>query len=131
MNSLSETEREFGIEPTLTASKTVSRLSSLTGVFASQAYLIHATFFAHALTPVEVYVLDPKTHLHMVGGQIGNIEEVFHWNGLTSTILTAVVVFALAWMAARGIARLFSDWRSRRSSGRINRYQIPRAAGHA
>jgi len=79
----------------LVPSKTVARLSSLTGVFASQAYLIHAAFFAHALTPVEVYVLDPKTHIRLLAGQIGNIEEVFHWNGLIPTMLISVLVFAL------------------------------------
>jgi len=107
MDSSNTDERGFQMEPRI-PSKTVARLSSLTGVFASQAYLIHATFFAHALTPVEVYVLDPKTHLHLVTGQIGNIEEVFHWNGLVSTILIAVLVFALGWVAARGTAKLLS-----------------------
>ena len=123
-NSSNMVARGFEIEPTLFPSKTVARLSSLTGVFASQAYLIHATFFAHALTPVEVYVLDPKTHLHLLAGQIGNIEEVFHWNGLVSTILIAVLVFALGWMAARGTARLISGSGSKGSLSQLNRSQL-------
>jgi hypothetical protein len=71
-------------------SKTVSRLSLLTAVVASQAYLIYAAFFAHALTPVGVFAMDPRTHLHRVNGQIGNIEAVFHWDGLISTILISI-----------------------------------------
>ena len=128
MNSADTIERKLEIAPTLVRSKTVARLSSLTGVFASQAYLIHATFFAHALTPVEVYVFDPKTHLRLASGQIGNIEEVFHWNGLIPTILISVLVFALAWMVARVTARLLSNSRSEESSSRINRYQLSPAA---
>jgi hypothetical protein len=126
MNSSNTVEPRFEIEPPLAVSRTVSRFSSLTGVFASQAYLIHATFFAHALTPVEVYVADPKTHLHLVSGQIGNIEEVFRWNGLIPTMLISVVVFALGWMVARGAARLLSSSGSK-SSGRINQFELARA----
>jgi hypothetical protein len=114
------------MEPTR-VSKTVSRLSSLTGVLAFQAYLIHATFFAQALTPVEVYVVDPKTHRHLVYGQIGNIEEVFHWNGLISTVRISVLIFALGWMAARRTARLLSRSKLKGSLSRINRSQLAKA----
>jgi|SRR5580700_10645190 hypothetical protein len=90
-------------------SKTVSRLSLLTAVVASQAYLIYAAFFAHALTPVGVFAMDPRTHLHRVNGQIGNIEAVFHWDGLISTILISILVFAVGWLAARGTAGLLAS----------------------
>jgi hypothetical protein len=59
-----------------------------------------------------------------VTGQIGNIEEVFHWNGLVSTILIAVLVFALGWVAARGTARLISGSDSKGSLSQLNRSQL-------
>jgi hypothetical protein len=129
MNSTDGSEPESGIEPALVLSKTASRLSLLTGVFASQAYLIHAIFFAHALIPVEVYVVDPKTQLHLLAGQNGNIEEVFHWNGLLPTMLISVVVLALGWMAARGAAKLLSSWGSKKVfSSNQSIYQLAMAA---
>jgi hypothetical protein len=54
-------------------------------------------------------VIDPRSHLHRVSGQIGNIEEVFHWHGLISTILISILVFALGWMAARGTVWLLAS----------------------
>lgn len=103
----------FAIEPTPDLSKTISRLSLLTALVASQIYLIHAAFFAHALTPISVYVIDPKTQLHLMSGQVGNIEEVFHLDGLIPTILVSVLVFVLGWMVARATARLYGRSRTR------------------
>lgn len=94
------------IEAVPDPSKTVSRLSLLTAVVTSQAYLIHAMFFAHALTPISVYVINRETHLHVLAGQVGSLEDVFHWDGLTQTMAIAVLVFAVSWMAARGTAKL-------------------------
>jgi len=99
----------------------------MTAVVASQAYLIHAAFFAHALTPVGVYVIDLRTHLHLVAGQIGNIEEVFHWDGLVSTILISALVFVVGWMGARGTATLLASWRSSGSSKQALQYQFAQA----
>ena len=112
MSSSNEIESAItDLEPD--TSKTVSTLSLLTAVIASQAYLVHAAFFGHALTPVDVYVIDPKTHLHLLAGQIGNIEEVFHWDGLIRTMLITGLVFALGWMAIRGAAKLLvSSWQT-------------------
>jgi hypothetical protein len=55
----------LALEPTPGLSKTSSRLSLLMAVVASQAYLIYAIFFAHALTPIGVYVIDRQTYLHL------------------------------------------------------------------
>jgi hypothetical protein len=112
------------IESMPNLSKTVSRLSLLVAVVASQAYLIHAAFFAHALTPIGVFVIDPRTHLHRVSGQIGNIEEVFHWDGLTSTILIAILVFVVGWMAARGATMLRTSSGSPGPSIEDQQYQL-------
>jgi len=90
-------------------------------------YLIHAAFFAHALTPVGVFVIDPRTHLHRVSGQIGNIEEVFHWDGLISTMLNSALVFVVGWMAARGTARLLASWGSSGSSNQAHQYRFAQA----
>ena len=114
------------IQSTPNPSKTTPRLSLLTAVVASQAYLIYAAFFARALTPVGVYVIDPHTHLHLVSGQIGNIEEVFHWDGLVQTMLLSVLVFVAGWMAARGTAKLLASSGSA-SYIQTNRYQLAQA----
>ena len=115
------------IQSTPNLSKTSSRLSLLTAVVASQAYLIHAAFFAHALTPVGVYVIDPHTHLHLLSGQIGNIETVFHWEDLTQTMLISVLVFVMAWAAARGTAMLLANTGQRGSSIHTHQYRLAQA----
>ena len=112
------------LEPAPDCSKTVSRVSLLTAVVASQAYLIHAIFFAHALTPISVYVIDRQTHLHLLSGQIGSLHEVFHWDGLLSTMLISVVVFVAGWMAVRGTARLLGSARPTGLSGATNPSQL-------
>ena len=117
----------LAMQSTRNLSKTASRLSLLTAVVASQAYLMYAAFFDHALTPVGVYVIDPRTNLHLVSGQIGNIEEVFHWDGLISTMLIAVLVFVVGWMATRGTARLLASSGSSGSSVEDQPYQLAQA----
>ena len=120
-------EQGLAIEPTRGLSKTISRLSLLTAVVASQAYLIHAIFFAHALTPVGVYVLDRQTHLHLLSGQIGSIQEVFHWDGVIPTMLISFLVFVVVWMAARGTAKMLASSGPRGSSGQTDRDQLAQA----
>jgi len=113
------------LAPAQGVSKTVSRLSLLTAVVASQTYLIHATFFGHSLTPIGVYVVDPNTHRHLMSGQIGKIEEVFYWNGLISTIVIAVSVSIVSWMSVRGIAKVLARCKSKTWSGTARRNQQP------
>ncbi len=126
MNSSNVVKQGLAIEPAPGLSKAISRLSLLTAVVASQAYLIHAIFFAHALTPVSVYVIDRQTHLHLLSGQIGSIQVVFHWDGLTPTMLISLLVFVVGWMAARGTAKLLASSGSR-GSGQTYRYQVAQA----
>jgi hypothetical protein len=87
-------------------------------------YLIHGAFFNHALTPASVYVIDPKTHLHLLSGQIGNIEAVFHWDGLASTILMSVLVFIIGWAAVSGLAKLFAQSGLQSSHDKIDPNQL-------
>jgi hypothetical protein len=128
MNASTTVKPGLAIEPA-PLSKTISRLSLLMAVVASQAYLIHAIFFAHVLTPISVYVIDRQTHLHLLSGQIGSTEEVFHWDGLTSTMLISVLVFVVGWMAARGTARLLSPTRRSLVGGSPGQpYSLPSSA---
>jgi hypothetical protein len=112
------------LEPAPDCSKTVSRVSLLTAVVASQAYLIHAIFFAQALTPISVYVIDRQTHLRLLSGQIGSLQQVFHWDGLISTMLISVVVFVGGWMAARGTAKLLGGVQPAGLSGATDLSQL-------
>lgn len=106
MNSPNTSGQALPIEAAPGPSKTVSRSSLLTAVVMSQVYLIHAIFFAHALTPISVHVIDRQTHLQLLPGQVGSLEAVFHWEGLIPTMLIAVLVFAVCWMAVWGTAKL-------------------------
>ena len=55
------------------------RLNLLASFVAGEACSIYATFFAHAVTPATVYVVNRYTHRRLLFGQIGDIEEVFNW----------------------------------------------------
>ena len=126
MNSANLVGNGLAIERTTDLSKATSKLSLLTAAVATQAYLIRAAFFTRVLTPIEVYVIDRQTHRRLLSGQIGDIEEVFHWDGLLPTMLISVLVFAVSWVATRVIARLFASYaasidcpdRNRRSATR-------------
>jgi hypothetical protein len=123
MKSSNMIEQALAIEPAPGLLKTASRLSPLLAVAASQAYLVHAIFFAHALTPISVSVVDRQTHLHLLAGQIGDIQETFHWDGLIPTMLISVIVFVVVWMAARLTAARFARSRPIGSFGQTPRYQ--------
>jgi hypothetical protein len=71
------------------------------GLTAAETYWIYAIFVAHALTPIEVYVTDRSTNRRLLSGQIGYVEEVFHWNGLFPTLAASLAVFALVWCVLR------------------------------
>ena len=122
---MNKIEQALAIDPTPGTSKTLSRLSLLTAAIASQAYSAHAIFFAHALTPISVYVIDRHTHLHLLSGQVGNIEEVFHSDGLIPTMLISLLVFVLGWMAARGTAKLLAN-SGQRESSESDRFELAR-----
>lgn len=91
------------------------RLSLLAAFVASEAYSIYATFFAHALTPVTVYVVDRYTHRRLLPGQIGDIEEVFTWDGLVPILVFSLIVFSLTWCIMRVTARCAHRSGSRQS----------------
>ena len=116
MNLSKMVGHEIAVESAAGLSKTKSRLSLLTAVGASQAYSIHAVFFAHALTPISVFVIDRQTHLHLLSGQSGSIQEAFHWDGLIPTILISVLVFLVGWIAARGTAKRLTSSGPREST---------------
>ena len=59
--------------------KGARRLGCLAGLVAGWTYSVYATFFAHALTPPSVYVIDRYTHRRLLPGQIGDLSEVFNW----------------------------------------------------
>jgi hypothetical protein len=114
--------RPLALEPTPPLSKTISRLSVLTAVVASQTYLIRAAFFAHSLTPIGVFVIDRQTHLHLASGQVGSIEEVFHWDGMILTMVISILVFVVAWAVTRRTATLFARSSPRKPARPAERY---------
>ena len=78
-------------------SKGARRLGCLAGLVAGWTYSIYATFFAHALTPPSVYVIDRYTHRRLLPGQIGDLSEVFNLDGLIHMLVLSLIVFILAW----------------------------------
>jgi hypothetical protein len=81
------------------------RISShlqLLGAFAAgEASSVYATFFAHAVRPPSVYVIDRYTHHRVSAGKIGDLEEVFHWDGLILVLVLSLIVFGVAWCVIR------------------------------
>jgi hypothetical protein len=90
MNSSNIVAPGLALEPTPGLSKTSSRLSLLTAVVASQAYLIYAIFFAHALTPIGVYVIDRQTYLYLPLG----------WSDSNDADLGSRVLLRVGWQRA-------------------------------
>jgi hypothetical protein len=85
--------------------KGAGRLSCLAGLVAGGAYSVYATFIAQALTPPSVYVIDRSTHRRLLPGQIGDLEEVFYWDGLIRMLVLSIIVFILAWCIVRVAAK--------------------------
>jgi hypothetical protein len=86
------------------------------GLTAAETYWIYAIFVAHALTPISVFVTDRSTNRRFLSGQIGYVEEVFHWNGLFSTLAASLAMFALVWCVLRG-----SSWALARSRQKLTK----------
>jgi len=82
-------------------SKAARRWSLFAGFVAGEAYSICATYFAHALAPASVYVVDRYTHQRLLPGQIGDVEEIFNWDGLLPILLVSYIVFSLPWCIIR------------------------------
>ena len=60
-------------------------------------FYIYATFFAHVISPAIVYVADPHTHLRLPDGRIGDIEEIFDWDGLLHVVAFSILMFVSGW----------------------------------
>jgi hypothetical protein len=77
--------------------KSARRLGCLAGLVAGWTYSVYATFFAHALTPPSVYVIDRYTHRRLLPGQIGDLSEVFNLDGLIHMLVLSLIVFIMVW----------------------------------
>jgi len=99
--SLTWFQSERSIEPPALSIRAVSRLSLMAAFVAAEAFSIYAVFVAHALTPVHVFIVDRLTNHVLVPGSIGNLEEVFNWNGLLPYLLFTLITFTLTWWAVR------------------------------
>lgn len=111
-------------------SKTARRLGLLAGLVAGEAYSIYATFIAHALTPVTVYVVDRYTHRQLLPGQIGDIEEIFNWAGLVPVLILSLIVSGLTWYVIRVTASCAYQYRRQTvaRTDEIHTYPPSRAA---
>ena len=89
-------------------SKGARRWCLLAALVAGEGCSIYATFFAHALTPASVYLVDRYTHRRLMPGHIGDIEEIFNLDGLILVLVLSFVAFALAWCIMRVTANGWS-----------------------
>jgi hypothetical protein len=108
------------------------RFRLLAALVAGEAYSMYATFLAGAVRPPSVYVVDRHTHRRLPPGQIGHIEELFHWNDVIQILVVSLLIFALVWFSIQ-IAVKWADERGRRvllaptaknpKSSRVTRHQ--------
>jgi hypothetical protein len=85
--------------------KGAGRCSCLAGLVAGWTYSVYATFFAHALTPPSVHVIDRYTHRRLLPGQIGDLSEVFNLDGLIHMLVLSLIVFILVWCILGAVAK--------------------------
>ncbi len=86
-------------------SDAATRSSLLTAFVAGEVCSICSTFFAHFLRPPSVYVVDRYTHRRLLPGQVGNLEEVFNWDGLIPILVLSFIVFILSWCVMYAAAK--------------------------
>ncbi len=73
------------------------RLSGLMALIVAETYSVYATFLAHTLTPVSVFVVDRATRLRLPPGGIGDLRVSFNADGIASVLLMSILVFAMSW----------------------------------
>jgi hypothetical protein len=86
--------------------KWFKRIDMLSGFAAAEIYWIYAIFIAHVLT-ISVYITDRSTNLRVLSGQIGDLREVIHSNGVVPSLIASLGLFALVWCVVRGSSGTF------------------------
>ena len=82
--------------PTLAVANGVNRMGVFAGLVAGVTYSTCASFVANALTPVSGRLIEVNSFRRAVSGRY---QEVVSLNGVVSTVLGSLVVFALVcWM---------------------------------
>src|ERR1700681_815988 len=82
-------------------SKGIGRVSLLAGFAAGEGCSLYAIFVAHVMSPVSYRMVEDNLKLRAI---YGRYQEFYNLDGLLFTLLASCVVFAIAWVAARGIA---------------------------
>ena len=82
----------------------MSRIGAASGFVATELYWLYVIFFASIVNPVSVYVVDRQTGLHLLSGQVGNLESTLNWSSVSIAVLLSLLVFASTWLAVRIIA---------------------------
>jgi hypothetical protein len=81
--------------------KGVGRMSLLAGFAAGEGCSLYAIFVSHTMSPVSYRMVENNLKLRAI---YGRYQELYNLNGLAFTLLASCVVFAMAWVAVRGIA---------------------------
>jgi hypothetical protein len=81
--------------------KGVGRMSLLAGFAAGEGCSLYAIFVAHTMSPVSYRMVEDNLKLRAI---YGRYQELYNLDGLAFTLLASCVVFAMAWVAVRGIA---------------------------
>lgn len=82
----------------------MSRIGAASGFVATELYWLYVIFFASVMNPVSVYVVDRQTGLHLLSGQVGNLESTLNWSSVSIAVLLSLFVFAATWLAVRIVA---------------------------
>ena len=81
-------------------------MSILAGYVAGETCSIYAIFVAHTMSPVSYRIVGNDLKLRAI---YGRYQEIYNLDGLASTLMASLVVFAIAWCAVRAIAWVTSN----------------------
>jgi hypothetical protein len=92
--------------------KTAMQFSILCGLTVTYLYWTYIIFMSHAMNPVSVFVVDPRSGLPLPMGQIGNLMTTVDWSSVRMAVALSVLVFALTTLAigAAGKALASTGW---------------------
>jgi len=87
----------------------MSRIGAASGFVATELYWLYVIFFASVTNPVRVFVVDRQTGLHLLSGQVGNLESTLNWSSVSIAVLLSLLIFASTWLAVRVVANALAN----------------------
>src|SRR5258706_11988091 len=86
--------------------KSVRRMSLLAGFAAGEGCSLYAIFVAPMMNPVSYRMVADNLRLSAI---YGRYQEIYDLEGLIFTLVASCIVFAMAWLAVRGVAWVLTE----------------------